>query len=63
MKLEGFFASSRAVRRIRWRAAKTEGPLRAVFKRAGEFFLRRALARTRRKKLLQEIVFCNTRIV
>jgi len=39
MKLEGFSLHPAPLRRIRWRVAKTEGPLRAVFKRAGEFFL------------------------
>ncbi|HVB36384.1 MAG TPA: hypothetical protein VND42_04010 [Candidatus Acidoferrales bacterium] len=39
MKLEGFSLHPAPLRRIRWRVAKTEGPLWAVFKRAGEFFL------------------------
>jgi len=39
MKLEGFSLHPAPLRRIRWRVAKTEGPLRAVFRQADEFLL------------------------
>jgi len=39
LELEGFSLHPAPLRRIRWRVAKTRGPLRAVFRRAGEFFL------------------------
>jgi len=51
MKLEGFFASSRAVPADPVARGEDWGPLAGRFQAGWRIFLRRALARTRRKQL------------